>query len=85
MGRAWCEAVFSRACSGAVVCDKADDMGLWLLGQLHCCLHMLVGGNNEIVAVAEDEAPGGVCLGWLGFAGVGEAVWLKGEERRLEC
>ena len=39
---------------------------------------MLVGGNKDLVAVAEDEAAGGVCLVWLGLAGVGDAVSLEG-------
>lgn len=57
------EAVFSRTCDEAVVCDEADKLNQWLLGQLHCCLAMLVGGNDDLVAVAEDGAARGVCLG----------------------
>ena len=44
---------------------------------------MLVGGHDDLVAVAGDEAANGVCLGWLGLAGVGDAVWLKGRREKM--
>ena len=83
MGRARSEAVFSCACDGAVICDKADEMEIWLLGQLYCCLAVLMGGNNELVAVARDEAAGGVCLGWLGLPIVGDVEWLTGGREEI--
>ena len=45
------------------VCDKADELGLLLWVWLHYRLAMLVGGINDLGALAEDEAAGRVCLG----------------------